>query len=644
MRFWIQNLLSVALFLGMNQVAWAATVSVVNPAQIELQTTSGDVFTVAFPREKPLVSIFVMTDCPIANASAPEIARVLQHFRDEPVDFVVVYVDADLTIRKIEEHQRQYSLACTALLDPYQKWSKQLAVDIAPQVTVHSSDGKLQYQGRIDDRYNDYGKRKAVATTFYLFDAVKAVLESKTPPVEQTKPIGCHIFRDAKNKELSSWNYANDIAPIFQKNCGSCHRPGQIGPFSLTSYDEVQHRGTLIEQVINDRSMPPWKASKVDVEYLHDRRMSNEDIQKITAWIHDGMPSGDLATIPADPKYDIGWKLGTPDVIIEMKEAFEVPADGPDIYRNFAIEFPEEFKDKQVWIRGMDFKPSNPAVVHHALFFSAPVELLQGKNSDDGKPGMPGGIAALIARQGLRIPNMVQGSFKNLGGWAAGAELSYLPDGLAYSIQPKSSFILATHFHPTGKVELEKSQIGLYLTTTPPKYTFMPIQLPPLFGFFKGIDIPAGKSDYLIEDSWTLPCDVIAFGVNSHAHYLGRTMNLKARLPGGKELTLLNIEDWDFAWQEQYRFKQSLELPKGTTLEARIRYDNSASNLRNPHSPPRRVKFGEESTDEMGSISLMAYPKDTEDFDVLMEQHRKHIREQMSLKALFLTRFRFFGQ
>jgi hypothetical protein len=167
----------------------------------------------------------------------------------------------------------------------------------------------------------------------------------------------------------------------------------------------------------------------------------------------------------------------------------------------------------------------------------------------------------------------------------------------------------------------------------------LPIQLPPLFGFFKGIDIPAGKQDYLIEDSWTLPCDMVAFGVNSHAHYLGRTMHLTAQLPDGKELVLLNIEDWDFAWQEQYRFNEPLPLPKGTRLHAQIRYDNSAENPRNPYSPPRRVKFGEESTDEMGSISLMAYPKDEANFESLIEQYRKHVRDQISLKPLFSTRF-----
>lgn len=610
----------------------------------ELQTSAGSSFKINFPREKPLVTLFLMTDCPIANAAAPEIARTLEHYKSSPVDFIVVYVDADLTLKKIEEHQAEYNLHCTAVLDPYQQWSQHLSVDVAPQVTVHDTNGSLRYQGRIDDRYNDYGKRKAEATAHFLFDSIESVLAGKTPEPRQTKPIGCDVFRNQKITLSAKLSFAKDIAPIVHNRCTTCHQPGQIGPFNLITFEDIQHRGGLIEQVINDRSMPPWKAGPADVKYLHDRRLTDEEILTLTTWIHAGMPRGDESQVLKMPTQEVGWKFGTPDVVIEMDQAFEVPADGPDIYRNFTIELPAHLQDKQLWVRGLDFQPSNPAVVHHALFFSAPSDLLKGKKSDDGKPGMPGGIAALIARQGLRIPNVVQGTFKNMGGWAAGAELSLLPAGLAYAIPPKSSFILATHFHPSGKMEAEKSKVGLYLTTTPPDHTFLPIQLPPLFGFFKGIDIPAGKRDYQIEDSWTLPCDMVAFGVNSHAHYLGRTMHLTAQLPDGKELVLLNIEDWDFAWQEQYRFTEPLPLPAGTRLHAQIRYDNSAANPRNPYSPPRRVTFGEESTDEMGSISLMAYPKDEANFESLMEQYRKHVRDQMSLKPLFSTRFKFLGQ
>lgn len=610
---------------------------------VQLNTVNGSPFSLKFPREKALVTLFLMTDCPIANAASPEVARLIKLFEKQPVEFVAIYVDPDISVQKIEEHQRKYGITCTALLDPYQLWIDQLNVKIVPTFTLHSREGVLRYQGRIDDRYNDYGKRKAVASRFYLHDAIEAELQGKAPAVSATDSIGCHVFRDPKMEENRRWTYAEDVAPLLQKHCVTCHRLGEIGPFSLTDYEETKYRGELIEQVVANKSMPPWKADKADVSYLHQRTLSKDEIRILTTWVHDGMPLGDATKVPPTPNFSAGWKHGTPDVIIEMNEAFVVPADGPDIYRNFAIAFPKELMDGQVWVKGLEFRPSTPSVVHHALFFSAPEDLLKGTKSKDGKPGMPGGIAALIARQGLRIPNVVQGAFKNMGGWAAGAELNLLPEGLAYEIGPNSSFILATHFHPSGKEEQEKSQIGLYLTKTPPKHKFVPIQMPAMFGFFKGIDIPAGEKKYLIEDSWTLPCDVVAFGVNSHAHYLGKSMKLTADLPDGKSMVLLNITDWDFAWQEQYRFSEQLTLPAGTKLRTMITYDNSEENPRNPFSPPRRVRFGEESTDEMGSISLMAYPKEPADFDRLIEEYRQHVRDQVSLKPLFSNSFKFLG-
>jgi hypothetical protein len=169
----------------------------------EFQTSSGSSLKICFPREKPLVTLFLMTDCPIANASAPEIARTLEHYKSSPVDFIVVYVDAELTRKKIEEHQAKYNLQCLAVFDPYQQWVRHLSVEIAPQVTVHDTTGMLRYQGRIDDRYNDYGKRKAEATAHYLFDSIESVLTGKTPEPRQTKPIGCHVFRNQKISALS---------------------------------------------------------------------------------------------------------------------------------------------------------------------------------------------------------------------------------------------------------------------------------------------------------------------------------------------------------------------------------------------------------------------------------------------------------
>jgi hypothetical protein len=185
---------------------------------------------------------------------------------------------------------------------------------------------------------------------------------------------------------------------------------------------------------------------------------------------------------------------------------------------------------------------------------------------------------------------------------------------------------LQTHFHPTGKPETERSLIGLYFAATPPARSLFGADLPPLFGFGAGIDVPAGESNYTIQDSLILPSDVRTFGVAAHAHYIGKEMKATAILPDGSEKPLVWIRNWDFNWQDTYSFKEPIVLPKGTRIDVLIRYDNSAENLRNPNNPPQRVQWGEQSTDEMGSVTI------------LLEALRKE--DESALSSLFNDRTR----
>jgi hypothetical protein len=216
------------------------------------------------------------------------------------------------------------------------------------------------------------------------------------------------------------------------------------------------------------------------------------------------------------------------------------------------------------------------------------------------------------------------GASIGLGGFAVGAQPRHFPEGLAMKVPKGSDFVVQYHFHPTGKAEKEKSLIGFYFAKEPPKRIMTRLQLPPHYSLFSGLDIPAGRKDYVIRDSFTLPVDVEAVGLGAHAHYLGKKMKMTATLPNGEVKTLLLINDWDFAWQDRYYFKQLVALPKGTHLDAEIHWDNSAANPRNPSIPPTRVKWGEESKDEMGSISLILLAKNDSDRPALQRDIRRH--------------------
>lgn len=448
--------------------------------------------------------------------------------------------------------------------------------------------------------------------------------------------------------ENSNLTFSKDIAPIIFQNCTSCHRPGEAAPFPLQSYADVQKRGELIEHVISTKLMPPWKATPSAVPFKGERRLSDRDIARLTQWVQGGMPEGDRRDLPAAPQFPNGWQLGEPDLILKMPDAYTVPAEGPDVYRSFVV--PTNLAEDR-WVRAVEFRPSAPTVVHHSLFFVDSSGRARQLDAADSQPGIPGGMGGLARLRGNiggpsesksaqplrggRIGLGGEGSslngtgFSSLGGWALGAQPNELPEGLAYHLPARADLILSTHFHPSGKVEQEASTIGIYYAAAPPQKRFTGIQLPPAFGALKGIDIPAGQKEYVIEDDFELPIDVKAFGVGAHAHYLGKSMTLTATLPTGKQITLLSIPDWDFAWQEQYRFAEFVTLPKGTRLHSRITYDNSADNLRNPTQPPQRVRFGEESTNEMGSITLRVIAANELEMPQLRDRYRDHFRDSV---------------
>jgi hypothetical protein len=406
------------------------------------------------------------------------------------------------------------------------------------------------------------------------------------------------------------------IAPIVYTKCAGCHRPGESGPFSLTSYQEVSRRGKLIAAVTARRYMPPWHAEPADVSYREERRLPDSQIALIQEWVKQGMPEGDPKNAPALPKFPTGWQLGKPDLIVSLPKEYRIPASGPDIYRNFVIPIglPE---DK--WIRAIEVRSTAPKALHHMLYFADPTGTLRQADGASGVAGF----------SGLGNPR----GTVSLGVWAGGTQPHFLPEGVARPFPKNSDLMIQEHFHPTGKEEVEKTVVGLYFAKSAPERPMISLQLPPSFGLYAGLDIPAGEKAYTIRDSFTLPLDVDAFGVSAHAHYIGKSMKITATLPSGEVKTLLNITNWDFAWQDGYQFSDFVPLPKGTRVDGEVVWDNSAGNPRNPSNPPVRVLWGEESRDEMGSVRLELLPRRREEVDALNAAMQKH--RQARVQAAF---------
>lgn len=386
--------------------------------------------------------------------------------------------------------------------------------------------------------------------------------------------------------------FAGDVAAILHEKCSGCHRPGQSGPFSLLSWEDADEHAETIAAVIADGYMPPWPPSDASPKLKGDRSLSDDQKATLAAWADGGFARGELSEAPQPPTYATEWKLGPPDMVLEMERSYDVPADGRDIYRWFSLPLDS---DRPLYLKAYEFKSTANGAVHHSLLYLDESQAGRKRESGDGQPGF----------RGMRV-----GPDQMLGGFVPGSVPQPWPEGVALEIPAGSDLVLQTHFHPTGRAEQEKSRLALYFADQKPERPLRTVQMPPGFGRAARIRIPAGEADYTVTDTFTLPSDVTAIGVSGHAHYICTTIRLDALTPGGKPQTLLDIDDWDLDWQGDYQFAEPIDLPAGTVLTTTLTYDNSAGNPDNPFSPPRAVRWGPQSTDEMGSTDLLVLAED----------------------------------
>jgi hypothetical protein len=402
------------------------------------------------------------------------------------------------------------------------------------------------------------------------------------------------LLLSAQDPKTASPTFTRDVAPIIYSNCASCHRAGEVAPFPLVAYADVKKRMKQILAVVESRRMPPWKPAEGHGDFVGERRISAADVEVLRKWVGEGGLEGDPKDLPAMPKFPEGWAFGEPDLVVEMPEAYSVPAEGRDILRSFVVPL-HLTEDK--YVRAAQFRPSNPRVVHHALIFMDITGESRKKDDADPGPGFGGQQFSLASMSGGGI-----------AGWSPGAMIQPLPDGLAKLVQKKADIVMQMHFNPTGKVEQERSRLGLWFSKEKPTKLVAEIPMADLW-----LDLPAGESHITGTMTFVLPADVEMIGIAPHGHFLGKECKVWAEGPDGKEIPLIWIKDWDFNWQEQYRFKQLVRLPKGSKMMMTWTFDNSASNPRQPTNPPRRVRWGVATADEMASTVLEIVPVEPQD-------------------------------
>jgi len=407
----------------------------------------------------------------------------------------------------------------------------------------------------------------------------------------------------------TSVTFAKDVGPILSQQCASCHRPDGSAPFSLLTFADARPRAKAIAAAVRRRTMPPWKPEAGYGDFIGARRLADEQIAAIVRWADEGAPLGDPAALPSRPDATGEWQAGRPDLIVKMPDAYRLPPGGPDRLRNFVIPVPIPARR---YVNAWEFRTNNPRVVHHATIMIDPTRASLQMDRSDPEPGYEG-LIPLSARN-------PDGYFL---GWTPGQTPPAAPDRMAWSLDKDTDLVLMLHLRPTGAWETIDASVGLHFAAAPPTRAPAMIRLNR-----QDIDIPAGQQRYVAADSYTLPVDVDAYSVQPHAHNLAKEIKGWATLPNGTTRWLIYIRNWDFHWQDSYRYEKPVNLPAGTRLSMEYTYDNSDRNPANPNTPPVRVRFGQRSSDEMGDLWVQVLPRNPADLPALARSLRAKLLPQ----------------
>ena len=364
--------------------------------------------------------------------------------------------------------------------------------------------------------------------------------------------------------------------------------------------------------------MPPWKPEPGYGQFIGERRLTSSQIAAFQGWLADGAPAGDLRQMPSAPSVDDGWQLGKPDLVLRLSAPYHVQPKGADQLRSFVIPIPTTARR---FVRAWEFRPTSP-VVHHATLLLDPTRASRRLDDNDPQPGYEG-LIPLSAHN-------PEGYFL---GWTPGQRPYLAPEPMAWPLDPDTDLVAMMHLRPSGQPETVDASIALYFSTRPPTETPVMIRLNR-----QDIDIAAGLDRYEASDSYTLPVPVTVFGVQPHAHNLARQVRGFATLPDGTRKWLLYIREWDFHWQDAYRLTTPLSLPAGTRLSMEFVYDNSPANPANPSHPPRRVVYGQRTSDEMGDLWVQVLTDRPADSALLnAELQRKLLPQNISGLQMMLT-------
>jgi hypothetical protein len=388
--------------------------------------------------------------------------------------------------------------------------------------------------------------------------------------------------------------FNKDVLPILQKNCQSCHRPGEIGPMPLLSYDNVRPYAKSIKAAVLTGKMPPWFADPRYGHFSNDRRLSTADVAKLTAWVDAGAPEGDPKDKPTPLAWTEGWSI-KPDVVFEMPKPYTVPKNGTIEYTYFVV--PSGFT-QDTWVIDAEVRPGNRAVVHHVSVYVRPPGSSWMKDAKAGEAYVPpkrgaGGVSAPANRaadQGVAANEWFVGYVPGIT-----PQRYFAPEmGSAKLIPAGSDLVFEMHYTANGKASGDdQSKVGFILAKEPPKYRLLTLGVADA-----SFAIPPGDPNYEGHASATFDQPVTVIYLQPHMHMRGKDMEMRFEYPTGESETMLKVPNYSYLWQTIYYEKEPLRVPKNTKVQVTAHWDNSANNPLNP-DPTATVRWGDQSWDEM---------------------------------------------
>ena len=516
------------------------------------------------PSARCHVIAFLGVGCPVARQYAGRLEEIAATYADRGVR--VIGVDANRQDSKTEflGAAREMGVTFPLAMDPRQRIASALGATRTGGVVVIDSLGSVAYAGRVDDQFAP-GVARPAASSRELVAAIDDLLAGRAVAVPRTEPVGCLITfdREAVAAADAAPTFHRDIVPLLQTHCMECHRAGEIGPFDVSTLDEVAGWAEMMLETMEQKRMPPWHAAPGHGDFKNARRLPEEAVGLFRHWIEAGMPAGDASEAPASPPFVDGWRLPrAPDLVVPLgQRPYSVPASGTVDYQYFVADphFAEE-----TWISAAQCVPGTPSVVHHAIVFVRPESLADFR-----------GMSFVTA-------------------YVPGQRATAFPPGHARRIPARSKFVFQMHYTPDGRAREDLTSVGV-VTIPREEVTHEVVTLAAVEQDF---EIPPHAADHEVRaelNGFARGSTLLA--VSPHMHLRGKAFEVRARRGETRE-PLLIVPGYDFNWQHTYEFATPIPLDDIDALEIVARFDNSAANPTNP-DPAETVMWGEQTWEEM---------------------------------------------